>query len=182
MKKRIIIPAILSAVLATGLTSCVKDNESDSVKNLRDAKAEELRGSAEKHKADAALVTAQVATQAMITKYREAEAAEKAALAKKEEYLAAKEQLELAEKQAKSEHEIAKAKADAEKLRLESERALAKAKAADDGLKDAQAKALEDLAQAEARLLAAQNELFNQKATKYNAILTLNTMKQQEKL
>ncbi|CEN53830.1 hypothetical protein [Capnocytophaga canis] len=53
MKKRIIIPAILSAVLATGLTSCVKDNESDSVKNLREAKAEELRGSAEHKKAEA---------------------------------------------------------------------------------------------------------------------------------
>lgn len=159
-------------MLATGLTSCVKDNESDSVKNLRDAKAEELRGSAESKKADAALTTAKVATQAMITKFHEAQAAEKAALAKKEEYLAAKEQLNLAKEQAKSEHEIAQAKAEAEKARIAEERALANLKAADDGLKDAQAKALEDLAKAEARLLAAQNELFNQKATKYNAILS----------
>ncbi|CEN45069.1 exported hypothetical protein [Capnocytophaga canis] len=170
MKKRIIIPAILSAVLATGLTSCVKDNESDSVKNLRDAKAEELRGSAEKHKADAALVTAQVATQAMITKFHEAQAAKEAALAKKEEYLTAKEQLNLAKDQAKSEHEIAQAKAQAEEARITAERALAKAKAADDELKAEQANALKALAEAEANLLDAQNELFRKKLEKYTFI------------
>lgn len=172
MKKRIIIPAILSAVLATGLTSCVKDNESDSVKNLRDAKAEELRGSAESKKADAALTTAKVATQAMITKFHEAQAAKEAALAKKEEYEAAEKQLTLAKNQAKSEHEIAQAVAQVEKTRLEAERLLAVEKAKLDGVKEQEIVTMKKLAELEADLLEAQNELFNQKASKYNAILS----------
>lgn len=170
MKKRIIIPAILSAVLATGLTSCVKDNESDSVKNLRDAKAEELRGSAEKYKAEAALKTAEVATQAMITKFHEAQAAEKAAQAKKAEYEAAKEQLALAKDQAKSEHEIAQAKAKAEELKIQAEKALAVEKAKFDQVKQEEANALKALAEAEANLLDAQNELFRKKLEKYTFI------------
>lgn len=172
MKKRIIIPAILSAVLATGLTSCVKDNESDSVKNLRDAKAEELRGSAESKKADAALTTAKVATQAMITKFHEAQAAKEAALAKKEEYEAAEKQLTLAKNQAKSEHEIAQAVAQVEKTRLEAERLLAVEKAKLDGVKEQEIATMKKLAELEADLIDAQNQLFNQKASKYNAILS----------
>ena len=170
MKKRIIIPAILSAVLATGLTSCVKDNESDSVRDLRNAKANELNANAENTKAKTAQQVAETAAYGVEVKIREAVLAKELVSVKEAELKLAKEQLQHAVNEAKSENDIAKLKLDAEKARLESERALAKAKAADDELKAEQAKALEKLAKAEADLLAAQNKLFNQKLSKYNVV------------
>lgn len=170
MKKRIIIPAILSAVLATGLTSCVKDNESDSVRDLRNAKANELNANAENTKAKTAQQVAETAAYGVEVKIREAVLAKELVSVKDAELKLAKEQLQHAVNEAKSDNDIAKLKLDAEKARLESERALAKAKAADDELKAEQANALKALAEAEANLLDAQNELFRKKLEKYTSI------------
>ncbi|WP_392447269.1 hypothetical protein ACF3OB_07300 [Capnocytophaga canis] len=170
MKKRIIIPAILSAVLATGLTSCVKDNESDSVRDLRNAKANELNANAENTKAKTAQQVAVTAAYGVEVKIREAVLAKELVSVKEAELDLAIKQLQHAVNEAKSDNDIAKLKLDAEKARLESERALAKAKAADDELKAEQANALKALAEAEANLLDAQNELFRKKLEKYTSI------------
>lgn len=82
MKKRIIIPAILSAVLATGLTSCVKDNESDSVRDLRNAKANELNANAKQTESATKINEAAAAVK---LKSDEAELAKKLADVKKSE-------------------------------------------------------------------------------------------------
>ncbi|RIY36263.1 hypothetical protein CKY20_07160 [Capnocytophaga canis] len=170
MKKRIIIPAILSAVLATGLTSCVKDNESDSVRDLRNAKANQLNANAENTKAATAQQVAVTAAYGVEVKIREAFLAKELVSVKNAELDLAIKQLQHAVNEAQSDNDIAKLKLDAEKARLESERALAKAKAADDQLKAEQAKALKALAEAEADLLDAQNELFRKKLEKYTSI------------
>lgn len=93
MKKRIIIPAILSAVLATGLTSCVKDNESDSVRDLRNAKANELNANAKKTESATKI---NEAAEAVKLKSAEADLAEKLAKAKLAEFEVKTKELELA--------------------------------------------------------------------------------------
>ncbi|MFK8283998.1 hypothetical protein [Capnocytophaga canis] len=167
MKKRIIIPAILSAVLATGLTSCVKDNESDSVKNLREAKAEELRGSAEYHKA--------------MAEHEKAKATHKLAEAKKEEWLAKVQEYNAAVKQvevltAQREEALAaagqadkvkKAEMEAEAARIQAQSAVASATAAyEQALVDVAKKAADAAVAAE----VAKTALIEKKANEYNKV------------
>ncbi|ATA74802.1 hypothetical protein [Capnocytophaga sp. H2931] len=168
MKKRIIIPAILSAVLATGLTSCVKDNESDSVKNLREAKAEELRGSAEHKKAEA--------------EREKAVAAKRLAEAKKVEWEAKVQEHEAAIKEfavkaAQRSETLAaaghddKVKAelmDAEAKRILAQSAVASATAA---YEQALAEVAESAAKAVVAAEKAKTALMEQKADAYNEVL-----------
>ncbi|WP_172919644.1 hypothetical protein [Capnocytophaga canis] len=172
MKKRIIIPAILSAVLATGLTSCVKDNESDSVKNLRDAKAEELRGNAEAQKAAAAVRLAEA-------KYKEAQVAYAVAEAKEKEYAAEGKRistelsgLNLAKQKATHQLEIdagvASATAALEEAKLKALTNIEKAQ-------KEKAEAEKEKAQAIVLMLKAQQSLAVEKATAYEAAVASYT-------
>lgn len=101
---------LVAGIFATGTISCVSDKESDSVQNIRNAKADELRASA-------ALIKAQAEAELIIANadklYREAEAAlktQEAALKKAEaEYKTAEIEAikqEMANQLAKFEHEM----------------------------------------------------------------------------
>lgn len=107
---------LVAGILATGATSCVNDKESDSVQNIRNAKADEL-------KASAAYLKAQAEAELIIANadklYREAEAAlkvQEAALMKAEiAFRQAEVDLKLAQIDIEKENAaLAKSKAEAE--------------------------------------------------------------------
>lgn len=172
MKKRIIIPAILSAVLATGLTSCVKDNESDSVKNLRDAKAEELRGNAEAQKAAAAVKLAEAKYKEAQVAYAVAEAKEKEHVAEVGRILAETAGLELAKQKAthqlEIDAEVASATAALEDAKLKALTKIEKAQ-------KEKAEAEKEKAQAIVAMLKVQQALAVEKATAYEAAVASYT-------
>lgn len=116
MKKKIIIPTLLSAALFTG---CVKDTESDSVKNYRDAQTENV-------KAEAALSKAKAETekQEMAIKAQEAEHKKQLVEFQKQQNAIETQKLETQKELDKVNLEIAKAKSEAEKVALEKEKAL----------------------------------------------------------
>lgn len=116
MKKRIIIPTLLSAAL---FTACVKDTESDSVKNYRDAQTENV-------KAEAALSKAKAETekQEMAIKAQEAEHKKQLVEFQKQQNAIEAQKLETQKELDKVNLEIAKAKSEAEKVALEKEKVL----------------------------------------------------------
>lgn len=194
MKKRIIIPTMLSAVLA--LSSCVKDNESDSVKDLRGAHAEQLRAKATydlssakvqdamakveeaKAKEAEAMIALNVKAKELANAEQElknaAEAVRNAALARDE-----------AEKAAGSEDRIKAAIIQQQDTLLKQQRALAVYQAklaalekAEVAAKEAEAEAQEKLATAlktlreqEMSILKEQGQLVQDKVNEYNSIL-----------
>lgn len=182
MKKRIIIPTVLSAMLT--LSSCVKDNESDSVKDLRGAHAEELRASAAEKLAQVDLRKAEAARELAVAKVREAEAAKTqaeaskaAAEAKSAEYQSELVKLNLAQQEAKQESVIEQMKEDAKAALVAAQKAREQAeidynawKKADAESKSKQAQYEAQLAAAEVALLKAKDALYVQKVTAYNQV------------
>lgn len=119
MKKRIIIPTLLSAAL---FTACVKDTESDSVKNYRDAQTEKVKAESATEKAKADLAKAEVAV-------KEQDAALQKQLAELKRLEAEAQANTNAEAKAKFELELEKAKLEAQKEKLRLEREIAEEKA-----------------------------------------------------
>ena len=113
-KKRILFHALaLVATLgaATSLSSCVETDEPESITQLRQAKAEEVKAEAEKTQAEATKEAAEA-------KVKEAQAASETAKAKEQELLNALQELQNAKEQAQYEADKATAEVNT-KLQLE---------------------------------------------------------------
>lgn len=119
MKKRIIIPTLLSAAL---FTACVKDNESDSVKNYRDAQTEKVKAESATEKAKADLAKADAALREQQAEYQKQLAAVQKAAAEASAMTNEKTKASL-------EAEIANAKVLVEQQKLQAELTLATTKA-----------------------------------------------------
>lgn len=128
MKKlNVLCACLVFAAAATTMTSCVKDSESPSVENIRNAKAEQLKALASMQKAageaDLIRANAEAALKAAQAKYQEAIAAVQNATAERQ-------QIENQRAKATLELEIKAALREAEAELLKQEQAYAQAKAA----------------------------------------------------